>query len=119
MKIGELSERTGLSRDTIRFYEREGLICSLPSESKTNNYRDYPEDVVEKLGFVVRGRAAGMTVADMRELRDAVEAAVDKTEALEIVNSKITALREAQERTAKLIDFLQMLSGKIDEKMDC
>jgi len=40
MQIGELAERSGLSRDTLRFYEKRGLIASL---RRPNGYRHYPD----------------------------------------------------------------------------
>jgi DNA-binding transcriptional MerR regulator len=68
MRIGELARRTGLSRDTIRFYERRGLLRSAPSSAATNDYRDYPEDAVERLEMIRQAQAAGFTIADLREL---------------------------------------------------
>ena len=65
MRIGALAKRTGLSRDTIRFYERHGLIASLPSREPDNDYRDYPEETVERLAMIVEARDAGLSVADL------------------------------------------------------
>ncbi len=46
LRIGEISRRSGLPRDTIRYYEREGLISSEPSTEPSNSYRSYTEDAV-------------------------------------------------------------------------
>jgi len=48
MRIGELAKRSEVSRDTIRFYERNGLIFSMPSDSGTNSYREYFEERSEE-----------------------------------------------------------------------
>ena len=71
MLIGELSKRSGLTRDTIRFYEKENLIepekkgrNALPS----NTYKDYPEAVIATLIFIQRTKVLGFTLGEIREL---------------------------------------------------
>ncbi len=65
MRIGELAKRTGLSRDAIRFYEREGLITASTSREASNNYKDYPEDAVMTLEVIRDAQSAGMSIADL------------------------------------------------------
>ncbi len=64
MRIGELAKRTGLSRDAIRFYERNGLIRAAAREG-TNNYKSYPEVAVMTLEVVQDAQAAGVSIADL------------------------------------------------------
>ena len=68
MRIGELAHRTGLSRDTLRFYEKHELIASNASEEASNDYRDYPDHLVERLEMIIAARAAGMSIADLKML---------------------------------------------------
>ncbi|WP_296244221.1 MULTISPECIES: MerR family transcriptional regulator [unclassified Psychrobacter] len=68
MNIKELTETVGLSRDTIRFYEREGLI-STPSR-KSNGYRDYDNEIVEQLNMIVMVKELGFTLKEIRELTE-------------------------------------------------
>ena len=75
MRIGELARRSDLSRDTIRFYERNGLIVSSPGQSPTNGYRDYGEDNVERLSMIREARRAGFSVADLRLFMQQIEQA--------------------------------------------
>lgn len=77
MRIGELAKRTGLSRDTIRFYERHGLIRSEPGPDPTNSYRDYPEDLIERLDMIGQAQDAGFTIADLSLLISVFEGGVD------------------------------------------
>ena len=65
MRIGELSKRSGVSRDTIRFYERHGLLSSGESGESSNNYRSYGDDALLTLEIVKDAQAAGMSVADL------------------------------------------------------
>ena len=64
MRIGELSKRSGFSRDAIRFYERSGLF-QVEARETENNYKDYPESAVFALEIVRDARAAGMTIEDL------------------------------------------------------
>ncbi|HEY0957346.1 MAG TPA: MerR family transcriptional regulator [Roseateles sp.] len=62
MQIGTLSERTGLSRDSLRFYEKRGL---LQARRGANGYRDYPEEAVQWLGYVRTAQQLGFTLAEI------------------------------------------------------
>ncbi len=75
MRIGKLAKRTGLTRDTIRFYERHGLITSLPSSDPANSYREYPEELVERLTIVIEAKDAGLNIADLQLLTRCLEGA--------------------------------------------
>ena len=62
MQIGELSAATGLSRDTLRFYEKRGLLAE---RRGGNGYRDYPPEAVEWLRYVRTAQALGFTLAEI------------------------------------------------------
>lgn len=64
MRIGELSKRTGFSRDAIRFYERSGLFQAHAREVG-NNYKDYPDSAIFALEIVRDAQAAGMSIEDL------------------------------------------------------
>ena len=107
MKIGELAEKTGLSRDTIRFYERNSLISSEPSQSGTNSYRNYPNDLVERLNFISQARDAGMSVADLRDIFQALQGGCDPENGKRVVQRKIEELEENIARTHQVVRFLK------------
>ncbi len=73
MRIGALSALTGLSRDTLRFYEKQGLIRSRPSAEPSNTYRDYPEETAERLRMISDARDAGLSISDLKTLLDWME----------------------------------------------
>jgi MerR family copper efflux transcriptional regulator len=62
MKIGELASATGLSRDTLRFYEKRGLL--LPRR-RDNGYRDYPPEAVQWLCYLRSAQQLGFTLAEI------------------------------------------------------
>jgi DNA-binding transcriptional MerR regulator len=64
MQIGELSTATGLSRDTLRFYEKRGL---LRARRQANGYRDYPPEAVQWLCYLRSAQALGFTLAEIEE----------------------------------------------------
>lgn len=66
MLIGELAESTGLSRDTIRYYEKEGLLNV--AERRDNNYKEYPETASDQLRFIKALQDRGFTLGEIREL---------------------------------------------------
>lgn len=64
MLIGVLSQRTGFSRDTIRFYEKHGLIGIPRGARRQNNYKEYPEEILERLLTIKRIKAMGFTLRE-------------------------------------------------------
>lgn len=65
LAIGEISRRTGCNIETIRYYERIGL---LPPPPRRGRYRRYGDDDVGRLAFVRRARELGFTLDDVRAL---------------------------------------------------
>ena len=66
MKIGELAAAAGISTKALRFYEQAGL---LPAPDRTPaGYRDYTADAISRLDFIRRSQAAGLTLAQVRDI---------------------------------------------------
>ena len=95
MLIGELVRRTGFSRDTIRYYEKRGLIRLDRRQRLDNNYKDYDESVVQRLLLIRQLKTFGFTLRETRELLD-----LDAHDLLncktvgEMVQLKLTAIQE-------------------------
>ena len=92
LSIGEAAQRTGLSIDTLRFYEREGLLAS-PVE-RVSGRRVYSEQQVEWLALCRVLRTSGMP---LRAIRDYAEL-MDRGEGTE--PRRLELLREHQDRVA-------------------
>lgn len=73
MLIGKLSEACGLSRDTIRFYEKQGLITIGKKESKFNNYKEYSEETLKRLLSIKQLKSFGFTLNEVSELLDMID----------------------------------------------
>ena len=66
MRIGQLARESGSQPETVRYYERMGL---LPQVERTDgNYRIYDDEHLERLRFIRNCRAIGMTLEDIRRL---------------------------------------------------
>ena len=74
MKIGVVSELTGCNIETIRYYERIGLIAAPP---RRGSYRDYGPSDVDRLRFVRRGRELGFSLDEIGTLLGGVDKLVD------------------------------------------
>jgi len=66
LKIGELARQADVGIETIRYYEREGLLAE--PERKPSGYRQYDETVVARLQFIRRTKELGFTLAEIKDL---------------------------------------------------
>lgn len=66
LTIGKLGVLTGVSADTLRFYEREGLIA--PTAKSASGYRLYDKDAVVRLRFIKQARECGFTLHEIQQL---------------------------------------------------
>lgn len=66
MRTSELAGRAGVNTETLRYYERRGLLTRPPRT--TGGYRDYPPSAVELLRFIKRAQELGFTLDEIEEL---------------------------------------------------
>ena len=66
MLIQELSQRTGLSKDTIRYYEKIGLIPN--AKRNSSGYREYSESLIEKINMISVAKELGFSLNEIKEL---------------------------------------------------
>ncbi len=71
MLIGQLCAITGLSKDTIRHYEDQGLICSSRIQAGTRQYRHFGKDTLERLEHIGYAKAVGLTLREIKPPLDA------------------------------------------------
>lgn len=88
MKIKELSAKVGLDAETVRYYEREGLIPAV--DRQANGYRSYSHVHLERLAFIRHCRALDMTLSEIRALTDfADDPAKDCTEVNQLIDVQL------------------------------
>ncbi|NOX90198.1 MAG: MerR family transcriptional regulator [Calditrichaeota bacterium] len=64
--IGQLSRMSGVSVETIRFYERKGLLS--PARRRSSGYREYTENEFKRLKFIRKAKEHGFTLKEIEEL---------------------------------------------------
>ncbi|MEL6470441.1 MAG: MerR family DNA-binding protein [Cyanobacteria bacterium J06623_4] len=117
MLIGELSKQTGLSKDTIRFYEKNGLIRSGDRKAGSRLYREYSAEVVERLAMIRQGKALGFTLNEIRELTTAWESgAMPRHEQVRVIQDKLTEVRQKMTRLREMEAYLAEKLSKLEAK---
>ena len=66
LSIGQLAEQSGIHLETIRYYEREGLMPAPPR--KSSGHRAYPRTAARRLRFIKQAQELGFSLAEIREL---------------------------------------------------
>ncbi|HFI0425110.1 TPA: stress response transcriptional regulator NmlR [Streptococcus suis] len=110
MNIKEVSDVTGLSADTIRYYERIGLVPKI--ERKSSGVRDFSENDVAILEFIRCFRGAGMSIERLIEYMGLVQAGDDTVEA------RIDLLKEEQEELRSRLVEIQKALDRLDYKIE-
>lgn len=103
--IGGLARAAGVGVETIRFYEREGLLSEPPRTE--SGYRQYDPEAVERLGFIRRAKALGFSLGEIRELLGLAEPAGDRARVKALTEHK---LAEIERRIDELRRMRQALS---------
>jgi MerR family transcriptional regulator, mercuric resistance operon regulatory protein len=109
--IGELSRRTGCHIETIRYYERSGLI---PAAARRGRYRHYSQADADRLRFVRRARELGFSLEEIKALLGLDGAQPDACgEAHQIAKANLAAVR------SKLSDLRRMEAILAGAVTDC
>lgn len=66
LKVSDVAAEAGVSSDTIRFYERKGLLA--PPERTSNGYRQFDPGAVRRVRFIKGAQSLGLKLAEIREL---------------------------------------------------
>ena len=66
LRIGQVAEGGGVNLQTIRYYEREGLLPKPPR--LTSGYRTFPDSTVQRVRFIKRAQELGFSLAEIKEL---------------------------------------------------
>lgn len=112
MRIGELAARAGLSADTIRFYERRGLIERETVARLENGYRVYSEAALERLKLISRAKCLGFTLNEIYgSLKEWESNRLNQREKEELFRNKIVMI---EERIAQLEEMKHYLLEKIE-----
>lgn len=109
--IGQLARAADSDVETIRYYERRGLMPAPPRGA--NGYRRYPPTAADRLRFIRRAKRLGFTLAETRDLLALHDGAGARAEVKALARSKLADLDE------RLADLARMRAALADLEARC
>ncbi len=106
LTIGRLAEAGGVGVETIRFYQRRGL---LETPTRESGIRRYGSEDVRRLRFIRQAQTAGFTLDEIGELLE-LDAGEDRPRARELARTRIAALDDRIEELQRARDSLRKLA---------
>ena len=113
MTIGEVAKRAEVNIQTIRFYERKGLL--LPASRSGSGYRQYYDDAVRRVRFIKHAQEIGFSLREIANLLS-LQVAGDSTCA-DVKVQAVEKIRDVDDKIRKLQDMRAAL-GRLVEKCD-
>jgi MerR family mercuric resistance operon transcriptional regulator len=108
LTIGKLADSGGVGVETIRFYQRRGL---LETPHRTDGIRRYGSDDLRRLRFIRHAQAAGFTLEEIKELLD-LDAGEDRGRARQLANARVKALDKRIAELKGARDALRRLASE-------
>ncbi|EMN1408257.1 MerR family transcriptional regulator [Enterobacter chuandaensis] len=113
MRIGELCAKTGLSKETVRYYERLGLLENIPQPNRSNNYKVYSAVDLQRLNMIKHAKMLGFTLSEISEVLAVwVD---DKFTAEQKRDSLQRKLQQLEEKEAALIELRARIKNAINK----
>lgn len=110
MTIGQVARKAGIGVETVRFYEREGLLEE--PERRASGYRQYGEEAVRRLRFIRRAKELGFTLREIAELLALRhDPGATRTDVRERVRAKVEDI-EAKVRDLQMIRAVLLSLGE-------
>jgi len=114
-RIGEISARSGLTPDALRYYERLGL---LPRFRRTaGGFRIYTSDVVERVRFIKQAQTIGLSLDEIRQLVRQLDCD-DPEHCSAVMDLVVTRLAEVDTKLGELREFRRTLRGYLRRSTD-
>lgn len=111
LTIGQFAAAGGVGVETIRFYQRKGLLSEPTRET---GIRRYGSEDVRRLRFIKQAQAAGFTLQEIRELLD-LDTSQDRERVRELARARVGALNERIAELKRARDALQRLANVCSE----
>ncbi|WP_337869999.1 heavy metal-responsive transcriptional regulator [Meiothermus sp.] len=109
-RIGALAQASGVSRDTLRFYERAGLLR--PEGRSEGGYRLYDEEAFQRLRFIKQAQALGLSLEEIRAVLEVMhEGQPPCADVRQILRQKVALL---EERIAELTALRDDLVSRLE-----
>lgn len=107
MLIGELSKKTGLSKDTIRFYEKMGLIEAKARQAGTRTYMEFSSEILERVVMITQGKSLGFTLNEIKHLIETWgSVSMPLAEKLKVIDRKFDEITEKMRQLEEIKTYL-------------
>lgn len=110
LTIGKLAKQSGIKIETIRYYERSGLMK--PPARSAGGYRLYQEQDAARLRFIVRAKALGFSLEEVGQLMHLSEGDADRAEVKALTQKKLQMIESKISDLQRMRDVLHDLSGQ-------
>ena len=117
MLIGELAKRSGFSRDTIRYYEKEGLISVGKKERRPNRYKEYSEQTLQRLIQIQRIKSFGFTLTETAEMLSMI--AVNEASCSHVSEKVEEKVIVIEQKIAELLQLRQLMLLSVNQCQTC
>ena len=119
MLIEELSKKTGLSKDTIRFYEKMGLITASDRQAGTRIYKEFAEETADRLLMINQDKKLRFKLKEIRQLFDEwINASMSKQEQIKAIETKLAEIEEKMQQLDTIKDYLVTKLDKLKQDTD-
>ena len=108
LKVSQLAERAGVGIDTVRYYERAGLLPEPPR--RPSGYREYPPQAVDRLRFIRRAKALGFTLEEIAGLLDLSDQRADVQAVKRLAQTRLTEVEKKLRELERVRDGLRQLT---------
>lgn len=112
--VGELANKTGVSKVAIRYYERCGL---LPKVNRRKGYRIYPESIIDRIHFIKNAQSVGFTLEEISELLRLQEEKGTSQQVKSYTMTKLDAIYEKIKSLQCMANTLKRLVTNCDGKV--
>ncbi len=116
MNVSEASKKTGVSTDTIRYYEKDGLIPLIDRNESGN--REIDEKIIRRITFAKQMRAAGMSIKALKQYINLVDDSEDNTVSQkQLLHEQVEAMEERRDDIQFAINHLNYKLEHYDDHM--
>ena len=110
LTIGRVARSAGVGVETVRFYERKGLVKQPVALS---SFREYPPDVIDRIKFIKRAQELGFTLAEVGQLLHLADNPhSSKREVKQLAGQKLVEIRQKIDDLQRLASTLETLHEK-------
>lgn len=114
MLIGNIAQESGFSRDTIRYYEKIGLLRLPKKARRENNYKEYPDGILSRLRAIKELKAIGYTLAEISQVIESYE-----TSGLDCIAGKEQVLEKVRLIDEQIRQLTRVRQQLMEAVADC